>query len=365
MSSFVSGVEAGPIASSARSSSTVQSVSNSTTGVLPAVLQDQLLAIIPCYNEEKHVAAVVEQLLRQERGDLLTIVVVDGASTDGTARIARELCERYPNVHYLYNEARIQSAAINKAVRELGDDFEFVVRVDAHADYPVDYCAVLVDEAKRMQADSVVVSMQTAGNETFFQGVAAAAQNSKLGNGGSAHRRQQDNGRWVEHGHHALIRVEAFRAIGGYDELFTHNEDAEFDIRLHHAGYRCWLTSRTELNYYPRKDPVRLFRQYVNYGQGRARTFLKHRKLPKVRQMLPLLVFPAFLFSFLSFFSVFAAIPFLTWACACIIYGLALGARDRSLTSALSGFAAMIIHFGWSYGFWRQIVRGSGVRRRS
>ena len=33
------------------------------------------------------------------------------------------------------------------------------------------------------------------------------------------------------------MRIAAFRGVGGYDESFSHNEDAELDYRLRQAGY--------------------------------------------------------------------------------------------------------------------------------
>ena len=64
--------------------------------------------------------------------------------------------------------------------------------------------------------DSVVVSMLTSGSGAVQKAV-AAAQNSKLGTGGSKHR-HLSAGEWVDHGHHALMRISAFTAVGGYDE---------------------------------------------------------------------------------------------------------------------------------------------------
>ena len=84
------------------------------------------------------------------------------------------------------------------------------------ATIPTDYCDRLVEEAAATGADSVVVSMATKGVGAF-QKATAFAQNSKLGNGGSKHREGAE-GHWTDHGHHALMRVEAFRAVGGYDE---------------------------------------------------------------------------------------------------------------------------------------------------
>ena len=51
----------------------------------------------------------------------------------------------------IHNPKRIQSAAINLAVEQFGDGAEYVIRIDAHGDYPVDYCRVLVAEAERLR----------------------------------------------------------------------------------------------------------------------------------------------------------------------------------------------------------------------
>jgi succinoglycan biosynthesis protein ExoA len=164
----------------------------------------------------------------------------------------------------------------------------------------------------------------------------------------------------VDHGHHALIRVAAFRAVGGYDETFTHNEDAELDVRLGAAGFKIWMTARTYCEYYPRETPGALLRQYLNYGAGRARNVVKHRTVPKVRQMVPLMVAPALALALLSRFSRLAAVPALAWILACLGYGALLGARERRPATALAGPAAMIMHLGWSAGFWRVLIRLSG-----
>ena len=56
----------------------------------------------------------------------------------------------------------------------------------------------------------------------------------------------------MEHGHHAAFDRKAFLAVGGYDESFTHNEDAELDIRLRKSGAKIWLCSELGIAYFPR-----------------------------------------------------------------------------------------------------------------
>src|SRR5690606_10797383 len=140
----------------------------------------------------------------------------------------------------------------------------------------------------------------------------ATAQNSLVGTGGSAHRTGL-GGRFVDHGHHALMRISAYRAVGGYDESFRFNEDAELDYRLTRAGYRIWLTAATVMTYYPRATPSKLFKQYFGYGSGRARNILKHRMVPRIRQMLPLVILPAVALALLSFVHWSALIPLVLW----------------------------------------------------
>ncbi|TIU79436.1 MAG: glycosyltransferase family 2 protein, partial [Mesorhizobium sp.] len=270
------------------------------------------LIVIPCLNEAAHIGGLLQRLRPAAARLGARIVVADGGSTDGTQGIVEELAAEDPRVILIANPKRIQSAAINLAVATFGDDADYLIRIDAHGGYPADYCDRLVEEAQATGADSVVVSMLTSGTGAVQKAV-AAAQNSRLGTGGSKHR-HMSAGEWVDHGHHALMRIAAFRAVGGYDESFSHNEDAELDHRLRLAGYRIWMSGKTQMVYYPRSTLKSLFFQYLGYGRGRARNVLKHRMMPKLRQMIPLLVFPVVLMALLSPIFVLAAVPFLVWA---------------------------------------------------
>ena len=44
----------------------------------------------------------------------------------------------------LNNTRRIQSSGINRAVEQYGDLAPFIIRVDAHADYPAGFCETLL-----------------------------------------------------------------------------------------------------------------------------------------------------------------------------------------------------------------------------
>jgi succinoglycan biosynthesis protein ExoA len=315
---------------------------------------ERILAVIPCLNEAIHLEKVVDGLLQESETLDLLIVIADGGSTDGTIEISKRLAVAYPNVRYIHNAKRIQSAAVNSAAVQFGEGRNFLVRVDAHCDYPASYCQRLLEAQQSSAAASVTVSMVAQGR-TCFQRAAAAAQNSPLGNGGSAHR-MTGTGRFTDHGHHALMSIPAFLSVDGYDEGFTHNEDAELDMRLTRAGYKIWLMASNPIIYYPRQKARRLLSQYLSYGKGRARTALKHKQRLKPRQALPLMVAPAVLLAPIGAVYPLAVLPAALWTALCLTYGFVLGARSGSFCAALSGVAAMIMHFGWSAGFLSEIL---------
>lgn len=305
-----------------------------------------LLAVIPCLNEEEHLPQLLAQMLADPAIDLL--VVADGGSTDRSRQIVSEMAER-ERVVLLDNPARIQSAGINLAVREYGAGYEWLLRIDAHCLYPENYASLLLEAARTQEASAVVVPMETVGRKGF-QKAAAAAQNSILGTGGSAHRHVGE-GRFVEHGHHALMRIDLFRRVGGYCEAMPCNEDAELDHRQIEAGGRIWLEPSVALTYFPRSSMGALWRQYRCYGQGRARNLRRHRMTPRLRQLVPLAVPAAIALLPLAFLHPVFALPVIAWAVLCLTFGVLVGLRAGGGFALLTGVAAMIMQLGWAVGF--------------
>ncbi len=282
-----------------------------------------------------------------------SVVIVDGGSTDGTAVVAAGLAEEFSDVAFLKNPARLQSPGINAAVRRFGDGHSHVIRADAHCDYPKGFISALARDAAETGAAAVAVGMVAEG-ETLLQRINSSAQNSRIGNGGSSHRKQ-GTGRYVYHGHHALIRLDAFNEIGGYDESFSHNEDAEFDYRLVQAGHRIWLSARTHVVYFPRSHVGALARQYFNYGRGRAKNLLKHSARPNLRQSAVIAFGPLVLMAMVAPILPALALPTLLWVNAALLGGIALAVSRREPLHLLSGPVSLLMHLSWSVGFWSQI----------
>lgn len=322
----------------------------------------RILIVIPCLNEERHLPALLDRFASEASSLDAHIVVADGGSTDRSVDIVRERAAANPRLHLLPNPKRRQSAGVNLAVAQFGAEADTIIRVDAHTEYPAGFLMRLIAAQRATGADSVTVSMRAVASPgACFQRAAATAQNSALGTGGSPHRKGGAR-RWVDHGHHALFDAKAFRRIGGYDETFTHNEDAEFDARLTAQGGRILLAADVLIDYFPRANPVTLARQYFQYGKGRARTVLKHRLALKPRQWAPIFVAPAVLLSVLAPLWPVFALPAVVWLVTCLGFGLVLGAREKSVCAAGAGIAAIIMHFSWSLGFLKQILTDRAPR---
>lgn len=68
--------------------------------------------IIPCYNGEKYIQSIINQLYSSSRNDFEVIVVNDG-SKDNSDSIIKKLVNTYPSLNYIYQENKGASAARN------------------------------------------------------------------------------------------------------------------------------------------------------------------------------------------------------------------------------------------------------------
>ena len=318
-------------------------VSPSVTGVLVA---------IPTLNEAPRIAAVLAQLDQGLPSHCaVRFLVLDGGSTDGTQSIVSQLAVRDSRIALVHNSAKIQSAAINLAARLALPGETYLIRADAHTAYPPGFVASVVDALAHSGAEAVVVPMDSLGT-TCFGRATAWVSDTKIGSGGSAHRGGQLS-MFVDHGHHAGWHLDAFRKVGGYNETYSHNEDAELDCRINRLSMRVWLDAEIRLTYFVRPTPSALFKQYRNYGRGRSRTVRRHPGSMRPRQ----LAVPT---AMLSIFACLVLGVVLTpWAfvvpgiyfSALIATSAQVALRQRSACGLLAGLAAFTMHFAWTIGF--------------
>lgn len=310
-----------------------------------------ILVVIPTLNEARGIQAVITRLLEDLPAEAaVRMVVMDGGSTDGTVELVEKMAAHEPRLQVRPNPRRIQSAAVNLAVRQFGQDAQVLVRCDAHAVYPRGFVRSLVESLQRTGADAVVVPMDSTG-ENCVQRAVAWVSDTPLGSGGSAHRGGRKSG-FIDHGHHAAFRMDSFTRAGGYDESFSHNEDAELDCRQRALGSRIFLDADIRLGYHPRGTLRGLWRQYFGYGRGRARTVRRHPSSLRPRQLaVPLHLLVSTVCVVGALWSPWLLVWPALYTAALVAASVMVALKRRSACGLLAGLAAGVMHAAWASGF--------------
>jgi len=241
--------------------------------------------VIPTYNEEENIEAVVGGFLASSYSNILEILVVDGNSSDSTTIKVAELSYLYSKVKLLHNPFRIQSTALNIGLEACqGDIF---LRADAHCQYATDYVEKCIQTLLTTNATNVGGAQRFVATGKFQAGVALAA-NSLLGNGGAKYRNPQYNG-YVDTVFLGCMWTKTLIDVRGYSNQIT-NEDAELNQRLLKKNDDAiYISSDIKVWYYPRQTWISLYIQYFKYGRGRFLTSIKHKKNIQLRGKLPFL----------------------------------------------------------------------------
>ncbi len=251
-------------------------------------MQEPLVSIVmPCWNEARFIEGCLQSVFAQDYpADRLELLVADGESNDGTREILQRLAAGDPRIRVIDNPARLQAPGMNAALRVARGDV--IVRMDVHAEYAPDYVRQCVRVLAETGADNVG-GAQRAKASTRFQKALCLALQSPLGIGGAKYR-SADNEGPVDTVFLGAFRRSVFERVGLYDEGAVTNEDAEINERIRAAGGQIYLSRSIVVHYYPRDSMRSLAKQYYRYGRGRARTTLKHRRVPSLRPVAPFLM---------------------------------------------------------------------------
>jgi len=213
-------------------------------------MPNSVTIVLPCRNEEARIEACLNSLLRFTGLDGIhwEIWVFDGASEDGTARIARDYADREAKVRYFTNKGRLQGVAVNMAsAQEPGD---FLLWLGAHTEYPVDYLDRLLETALRTNADIVGGILETRpGGSGYGAALVQALATHRLGVGDSGFRTGMKEGP-TDTVPFALYRCELFEKVGMFDERLVRAQDYEYNRRVKAAGGTVWINPEIRSVYY-------------------------------------------------------------------------------------------------------------------
>lgn len=315
--------------------------------------------IMPVRNEagliEKSLGAVLAQDYPAER---LEVIVVDGASNDGTSDVGRRLAsevEMVP-VRVLSNQQQIVPVSLNKALDVARG--EVVVRVDGHCVISRDYVSRCVQILAATEAACVGGVMTTTG-ETPVAKAIACAQSSRFGVGGVAFRTGRSEAGPVDTVPFGAYRRSVFDDVGKFDEELVRNQDDEFNYRVNRAGGVVWLDPAIRSTYYSRSSLRSLWKQYFEYGFYKVRVIQKGGVV-SIRHFVPAVFVAALTISLLTagitrepLWLLAVAGPYLAANTAA---SLRSARRDLSVLPPLPvAFATIHLAYGWGFiwGLWR------------
>lgn len=220
----------------------------------------ELSVVIPARNATATLGAALEALLTQEWDGAWEIVVVDNASTDGTAELVGEFSGRDPRVRLVAApDARGPAAVRNAGVAAAAGDA--VAMCDADDLVGPDWVAGMGSSLRCHDVVTGPVDVRSLNPAWLVatRGVPSSTEPSTF------HRVFP-----IVPAGNCGIRRAAWDAAGGFDQTMITNEDIDLSLRLWIAGRSIHFAPEAVIHYRYRSEAPVLYRQGLAYGSYRA-----------------------------------------------------------------------------------------------
>lgn len=330
--------------------------------------------VIPCFNEQRFIYKVLENLAGQYSPAHSEIIVVDGRSTDGTRARVAEFKSAYSSlqVRLVDNPARNIPAGVNLGITEARG--EIIVRMDAHSIPSSNYVRRCVEQLCGAE-EVAVVGMPwhiRPGAATRAARAIALAVAHPFGIGDAKYRlpERAAAAEFVDTVPFGVFRKSLWREVGGFNEALLANEDYDFHYRIRERGGRILLDTSGHSLYFARPTVKELARQYFRYGTWKAQMVKLHPRSLRLRH----LVAPAFVAGILStslagfwwrpawWLLLLAVVPYVLLALVCA-FRLARRGRDLTLLPLIAVIFP-VLHVAWGSSFWLGLVRAPRGARK-
>ncbi len=252
--------------------------------------------LVPVYNEERYIESSVAAMRKQRFPGEIEFLFADGRSTDRTREMLEAMSREDPRIRVFENPNRSVSSGLNVALGHARG--RWVIRMDAHTEYPDDYVSIGIERLAKGDTRWVSGPQVPKGTGRVSRAVAMALA-SKLGRGGSRKWGEQLDGsddEWdLDAGVFAGVwERSTLLEYGGWDERWPRNSDSEMAGRFLDRGERLVCVSRMGAEYAPRDSLGGLWRQYLLYGEYRVKTAACHpRTMRRSHLLAPALVVDA------------------------------------------------------------------------
>lgn len=332
----------------------------------PECVAPSVSVVIPCFNEERFIGEVLENVARQRVGGEFEILVVDGMSTDGTRAVVEEFARSRPEarVRLIDNPARNIPSALNRGITAARG--RVIARMDAHSVPSENYLSGCLEQLER--EDVSVVGMPwriRPGADTRVARANAAAVSHPFGAGDAKYRAGGVSApsAFVDTVPFGVFTKELWRQLGGFDEALLANEDYDFNYRVRRNGGGVLLDTSGYCTYFARPTFAALARQYFRYGLWKARMVRLSPRSIKLRQLAA----PAFVCALAASAALSLLFAPALWLLASVVAAYAAVALASSMQVVrragewgllpLVPVSFLLIHLAWGSGFMLGLAR--------
>jgi glycosyltransferase involved in cell wall biosynthesis len=321
-----------------------------------------LSVICPVFNEAKYIEVCIQSILLQDYPkERLEVLFIDGMSRDGTRDTISNYARDYPFIRLIDNPRRIVPVAMNLGIRAAKGDV--IIRMDAHAQYPINYFSVLVKRLIELDVDNVGVACRTdVLNKNAKTLAIREVLSNRFGVGNSTFRLGVNEVMDVDTVPFGCWRRSVFDKYGYYDERLMRNQDIELNKRIIKGGGRICIVPDTYCTYLARETFKDIAKNNYLNGKWNVLTvfYTKQFRSLSIRHFIPLvfllsIVLPILLslfylpFILISLFSLFSYLFCITIVC------LLLSIRKK--VNFLSLFVTFqILHLSYGYGSFVGII---------
>ena len=319
----------------------------------------KLSVVIPCRNEKTHISECIKSIFSSELPENIemTVIVVDGMSTDGTREIINELNSTYSNLVLVDNIQQLTPFAFNIGINY--KDFEYLQIVGARHIISIDYLIksinILIYKKEIWCVGGKLINAYT----NYESELISRAMSTKFGMGIGNFRTLEKSG-LTDTVTSPMYHSSVFERIGLFDEELIRNQDDDFNFRIINAGGKIFFNSEISLKYYVRASLDKLWRQFFQYGYWKVYVNKKHKTITTIRQMAPpLFVFYLLLspFIFLIPFGVFWILlsPNIFYLILLLFFSIKYA--DHSITNFLGLIRSFVtLHLSYGSGYIRGIL---------
>jgi cellulose synthase/poly-beta-1,6-N-acetylglucosamine synthase-like glycosyltransferase len=257
--------------------------------------------VVPCYNEGEKIGKTIESLLNLDYPrDKIEIIVVDDASNDNSAEIARVYAKKYKNVRVIVNKRNSGGAAEPTNIGVRAAKYAYIAVADGDSTPDRDALKKMIGFLQEDEKVGGVTCAVLVRNPRNFIQKLQSIEYSII----AWSRKLLDfiDSVYVTPGPFALYKKKVLLEVGLFD---TKNltQDIEIVWRMMSHGYKARMCMATRVHSEAPSKFKAWFRQRIRWNIGGNQTIWKHKSLFMRKGMLGYFVLPFFALSlFLGLF---------------------------------------------------------------